>query len=281
MRSKGAKTAWLMLAPLLTGVVVFFAVPFVILVRYSFIFGERYVGLENYRNVISSATFRLAFWNTCKFVFIGVILNLILSFTLAALLKRRFPGARLIRSAYILPMFLPVAAIVTVVALFFGEGGLANWILNSLGILPVDWIRSGFAFPLVLGLYVFKSFGYSVVLILAGMQMIPQSYYEVASIEGAGVLWKVFHITIPLLTPTLFFAFLIAMLNCFRSFRDVFILGGNHPHESIYMLPHFINNNIQNLNYPRLAVASVITLAAISLVILVVYRFEKSTEEWL
>ena len=268
-----------MLTPLFIGILVFFAAPFVILIRYSLTFGGNFTGLDNFRGLVSSAAFRLAFGNTVKFAAFGVILNMTLSLLIALALRRRFFGARLFRSVILLPMFLPVALIVTVVTVFFDGGGIVNTLLGVLGIQSIDWLGSKAAFSLMLGLHIFKSFGYSVVLLLAGLQTIPRSYYESAEIEGAGGLWKTCYITIPLLTPTLFFTFLIALMNCFRSFRDVFILGGDHPDDSIYMLPHFINNNIQNLNYPRTAAASVITLAAVALVIIIIYRVELIVEK--
>jgi multiple sugar transport system permease protein len=134
-----------------------------------------------------------------------------------------------------------------------------------------DWLHSPSAFGLVLGIYILKSFGYNVILILAGLNMIPKDLYELADMEGAGPMQKVLHITLPLLTPTLFFVFVISVMNCFKSFREVFILGGDHPHPSIYMISHFINNNIENLNYQRLAVASVIIVAAIALISAAIY----------
>ena len=279
MHNFRAKTAWLMLAPVFAGILVFFVVPFIIMIRNSFMFAGRNVGFKNYTDILASASFRLALGNTAKFVLIGVVLNMTLSFMAALALRRKFASVRLFRSVILFPMFLPVAAVVTIVGVFFDGGGLVNWLLNALGAPAVNWLSSGSAFYVVLGLYIFKSFGYSVVLMLAGMQMIPLTYYEIARIEGARELWSVFRITLPLLTPTLFFTFLVAMMNCFRSFRDVFVIGGNHPHDSIYMLPHFINNNIQNLNYPRLAVASILTLAAISVVTLLAYRGELVMEK--
>ena len=279
MFRNNAKTAWLLLAPLLAGILVFFVIPFIIMIRYSFTFGGAFVGFGNYRDILSSKAFLLAFGNTAKFSLLGVILNMTLSFLLALCLRNKFAGSRLSQSVILFPMLLPVAVIVAVVTTLFGNGGLVNRLLDSLGVPIVDWLDSGAAFYLMLGLYLFKSFGYSVILLLAGMRSIPVPYYEIARIEGASRPRMVFRITLPLLAPSLFFTFLIALMNCYRSFRDVFVLGGNHPHDSIYMLPHFFNNSIQNLNYPRLAVASVITLAATSLIIIVAYKCELALEK--
>jgi multiple sugar transport system permease protein len=176
-------------------------------------------------------------------------------------------------------MFLPVAAVVTIITLFFSDAGLVNAALASLGIPARQWLSTGAAFPLALGLYILKSVGYNVILFLSGLNMIPRELYETAELEGAGAVNQTLHITLPLIVPTVFFVFIISVMNCFRSFREVFILGGDHPHSSICMLPHFINNNMKNLNYQRLAVASVLVVAVIAVVAGALYWGETRLEE--
>jgi multiple sugar transport system permease protein len=282
MRLHRAKTAALLLSPLMAGIIVFFMIPFVILVYYSLTFGvggAEFVGFSNYIDMLQSQSFKLAFGNTVRFLLLGVCVNMILSFVLASMLQERFVGAKLFRSVILFPMFLPVAAVVTVVLLFFSDTGIVNDILQKLGLPVKDWIRSSSAFGLVLGLSIFKNIGYNVILVLAGLNMIPKDLYELADMEGAGPMQKVFHITLPMLTPTLFFVFIISIMNCFKSFREIFILGGEHPDSSIYMLPHFINNNIKNLNYQRLAVASVLIVFTIVLFTAFIYWGETKLEE--
>ncbi len=282
MRTHRARTVAGLLSPLMVGIIIFFVIPFIILIYYSLTFGvggAEFVGADNYIKVFQSASFRSAFLNTAKFLLLGVSINMILSFIIALVLQERFVGAKLFRSVILFPMFLPVAAVVTVFLLFFSDTGLANAALIQLGLPVKEWMQSDSAFTLVLGLYILKNIGYNVILILAGLNMIPKDLYELADMEGAGPLQKCFHITLPLLTPTLFFVFIISVMNCFRSFKEIFILGGDHPYDSIYMLPHFMNNNIQNLNYPRLAVASVLIVLAIALLTALIYRGEMKREE--
>ncbi|MDR1299225.1 MAG: sugar ABC transporter permease [Oscillospiraceae bacterium] len=280
MQKRGLTAAGL-LAPLMIGIAVFFFVPFVILLVRSFLFGVglgQFVGLSNYISVMGNEMFALAFANTGKFLVIGVTLNMALSFLLALVLQKRFAGSKLFRSVILFPMFLPVAAIVTVFTIFFSDAGLVNGALVSLSLPVREWLSGGSAFSLVLGLYILKSIGYNIVLFLSGLNMIPRELYETAEIEGAGAVNKVLHITIPLIAPTTFFVFIISVMNCFKSFREVFVLGGDHPHSSVYMLPHFINNNMQNLNYQRLAVASVITVAVVAVAVWLLYRGEGRLE---
>ena len=99
--------------------------------------------------------------------------------------------------------------------------------------------------------------------------MIPQGLFDTASIEGANGWQKLRYVTLPLLKPSLMFSAVIGMINSFKSYREAFLLSGKHPHESIYMLQHFLNNNFENLNYARLAVASVLT--ALPMIVVAVF----------
>ena len=116
-------------------------------------------------------------------------------------------------------------------------------------------------------LYLWKSTGYAVVLLLAGLIAIPPDHYAVAQVEGAN-WWKAFrYITMPQMWYALFIAFVFSLINAFKCFREIFLVGGEHPHPSVYMLQHFINNSFENLNYQRLSVASVLLFLVLTLVL--------------
>ena len=111
------------------------------------------------------------------------------------------------------------------------------------------------------------STGYAVVLLLAGLMAIPPDHYAVAQVEGAG-RWQAFrYITMPQMWYALFIAFVFSLINAFKCFREIFLVGGEHPHPSVYMLQHFINNSFENLNYQRLSVASVLLFLVLTLVL--------------
>ena len=282
MKKHNRLTVLGLLAPMTVGIAVFFFVPFIILIRYTVtetVGGTEFVGLDNYIAIMKSNAFKTAFLNTGKFLVIGVVLIMVLSFLLALMLQKKFMGSKLLRSVILFPMFLPVAAVVTIVMVFFSDGGLVNSALSALNIPVKQWLNGPAAFPLVMGIYILKNIGFNVILFLAGLNMIPKELYEAAEIEGAGAVRRVLDITLPLISPTAFFVFIISVMNCFKSFREVFILGGEYPDKSIYMLPHFINNNIKNLNYQRLAVASVIVFLIIAIITGVFYWFESRREE--
>lgn len=263
-------TAWLLAAPVLAGALVFFAAPFALSLWYSVTFGvggAKFVGLANYLDVFSSSAFRLAAGNTLRFLGIGVPSILVLSFVLALLIQRRFSGSQLFRSVLLFPMTVPVAGVVMVVQVFFGAGGVVNrWLAGR-----QDWMDSPVAFWILLGLYIWRNCGYNVILLLAGLNMIPGELYQSAAIEGAGGMQKFVRITLPLMWPSLFFTFVISVTNSFKSYREAFLLGGNHPHDSIYLLQHFLNNNFENLNYQRLSVAATLLFALVFALVGILY----------
>ena len=100
--------------------------------------------------------------------------------------------------------------------------------------------------------------GVATVILLAGLDTIPGELYESAGMDGAGRWARLTKITLPLLWPEILVVTLLSTLNSFKNFREAYVLGGDHPHESIYMLQHFMNNNFENMNFPRLSVAAVV-----------------------
>ena len=275
-----------MFSPILFGTMVFFALPFVLVVFYSFGIGRQFsfVGLENYKKVLNSEAFQLAARNTVKFLILGVPMLLVLALGIALLLKQKFPMqirrnnrikspkkstfmqmqltpkiAPQFVTTLVLPLVLPIASIVMFV----------EWIV------PQSVLESENAFWVLLALYLWKNCGYITILLLAGLSMIPQGLYDTAAIEGANGWQKLWYVTLPLLKPSLVFSAVIGIIQNFKSYREAFLLSGRHPNESIYLLQHFLNNNFENLNYTRLAVASVLTALPIVLIMIVVLLLKK------
>ena len=262
---------------MLAGLAVFFAVPFAITLWYSVTFGvggASFVGLSNYAKVFRSSAFRLAAANTLRFLLVGVPLIMVLGFAIALLLQRKFAGTKLFRSVLLFPMVLPVASVVMVVDVFFAQYGIVNGWLENLGLPLTDWMNSPRAFWVLIGLYVWKNCGYNVILMLAGLNMIPTELYQTADIEGASGWQKFTRITLPMVWPSLFFVFVMSVINSFKSYREAFLLGGKHPHDSIYLLQHFLNNNFENLNYQRLSVAAVMLFAIIFALVALFYALQ-------
>lgn len=280
-RRKKLAGMWLA-APALLGTCLFFLLPFAICVRYSFTFGVGgafFVGFRNYKDVFSSYAFQLAAANTLRFLAVGVTLNTALSFFTALLIKKGLAGSRLFRYILLLPLVLPIASVVMVVQVFFANAGILNHWLVSIGVPIAQWLEGPNVFYVLLGLYLWKSFGYSVVLLLSGLNVIPEEYYQTAAIEGAGSIQKLVSITLPMMVPHLFLTVVMGIVNAFKSYREAFLIGGKHPHDSIYMVQHFLNNNFENLNYQKLSVASIMLFLVLLVILCGLYIFQNRYRE--
>ena len=272
-----AREGMILVAPLLLGGMIFNAIPFGMVIRYSITRGagntHRFVGIQNYRNILENEIFQLAFGNTLKFLAIALPLVLVVAYAIALMLKSRVKKLKVLKSVLLLPYIMPIVGIVQVVELLFADTGLLTRLLLSMN-LPVEaWLHSEYAFWVVTGLYLWKNTGYAVILLLSGLITISDDLYAATDLDG-GTKWQQFwYITVPQMWYSVFFTVVFSLINAFKSFREIFLIGGVRPHKSIYMLQHFINNSFENLNYTKLAVASVLLLLVLASVFTISYRW--------
>ena len=274
--------AYLLIAPLMAGCLLFYIIPFVLILRHSFLRGSgqsaEFLGLDNYIEVIGSEAFALAFGNSMKFLAVGLPLIILLSYLIALLLQHQVDRHKLLKSVFLFPYIMPVAGTVLLINLLFSEAGLANGLLSALGLPVQQWLRGANAFWVMILLYLWKSTGYSAILLLAGLVTIPGEQYESADLDGASGWQKFCYITTPQMWYSVFFAAIFAVINAFKCFREIFLIGGEHPVDELYMLQHFINNTFSNLNYSKVAVASVLLLIIIVVFFGVFYAFVNRKE---
>lgn len=271
------RRGFLLALPVFIGVAIFFAAPFCITLWYSLTFGVgigKFVGLQNYIDVFKSSAFQLAAKNTLRFISIGIPLIILISFILALMLHLKFSGTKLFRTILLFPMIVPIASLVMVTQIFFAQNGIINTALYTMGMPISDWLNSPSAFGILLVLYIWKNCGYNIILILAALNMISVELYQSADIEGATSFQKLRFITLPLIYPSMFFVVVISIINSFKSYREAFLLGGKYPHDSIYGLQHFLNNNFENLNYQRLSVAAIMLFSVIFAVVALMYYLQ-------
>lgn len=270
--------AWLSLGPSLLGFSLFYLLPFVTGFYYSLVdspINGTFVGLHNYGALLKNPSFLSALANTAKFTLIGVPLNMILSLGVALLLNQKLQGRNLFRTIMITPLVVPVASVVLVWQAFFDLNGVLNFLIHALGYPPVDWMKTSWSRIVVLVVYLWKNIGYSIILFLAGLQNIPAEYYEAARIDGASRRQEFFRITLVYLTPTTFFVFVISIINSFKVFRETYLISGEYPHNSIYMLQHYMNNMFMALDYQKLTSAAFIMAAFIVAVVLLLFIVER------
>jgi len=265
MRTKDSIAGFLFCLPAIAGMAVFFVIPFCITLRMSVsenMGSSAFVGLKNYADVFASSAFRLAAENTFRFFGAALPCIFFLSLGIALLLFRNLKKFDFFRTVFVFPLVLPVSSVVLFFQIVFGDLGILNRFLENIGTPAQDWMGEH-AFVVLLILYLWKNTGYNVVLFLAALNSIPKEYYEAADIDGAGGFTKVTRLTLPLIAPHTRFILVISIVNLFKSFREAYILFGDHPDRSIYMIQHFINNNFINLNYIRLSVGAVLVFLVI------------------
>ncbi len=205
-------------------------------------------------------------------------LNLIIPLLIAIAVKSIGEQGQIFRLAYISPLVVPVASVAIFWSILFAPGGTMNHILGILGVPTTDFLHSGWAIFVVALIYLWKNLGYMMVLYLAGLSEIPTSYYESASMDGAGGFQKFYEITIPCLWPTIFFVLVLSIVNCFKVFRDMYLITGAYPDQSVYMLQHYMNNMFQAADYSRLTSAAFLITLIIVISLFAMFRLNRSMQ---
>lgn len=273
-----AAAAWLFLAPSGIGFALFYLIPFVIGVYYSFMNNpveSRFVGFANYRELLSSDSFRKAASNTLYFTGISVPAIVGLSLCIAMLLNRNLLVRNALRTAYVLPLVVPVASIVLIWQLLLDWNGSLNAWVDIFGFDRVDWMKTEAARYVVIVVYLWKNIGYNIILFMAGLQQIPKDYYETAQMDGAGRFRQFGNITLVFLTPTLFFVVIMSVVNSFKVFRETYLITGDYPHDSIYMLQHYMNNMFISMDIQKLTAAATMMTVCFLLGVLGLFAVER------
>lgn len=270
---------WLLLAPSLLGVGIFTLIPFADVFRRSFqkAVGTGFVGLENYRTVIENQAFRLAAGNTGKFLLICLPMLLCLSLFVALLLERLGRKGNLLKSGFLLPMAVPAASVVLFWQLFFEREGILNHLLENFHIQGPDYMNSPAAFGVLVTVYIWKNLGYDMILWLSGLLGIPESLYEAARIDGAGEVQCFWFITRPLLVQTAFLTGTLSLVNAFKVFREAWMIAGNYPHDSIYMLQNLFNNWFLKLDMQKMTAGAVMLAGVLGIFLILC---QKAEERW-
>jgi len=268
------------LGPSFLGVLLFFILPFGVVVYYSLIKGpldHSFVGLENYENVWNNGAFQLAVENTVTFTGLVVPLAVVLSLLLALVLECRIPLKSQFRTFFLSPMVVPVASIILVWQVLFHQNGAVNEFLAVFGADKIDWLKSDYCMLVVILLFLWKNLGYFMILFMAALNNIPKTLLEVADVEGASAAHKFFKIKLRYLSPTVLFVTILSIINSFKVFREIYLLTGDYPYTGLYMLQHFMNNMFgKYLDYQRLSAAAV--LMALAMIVLIALLF--AAENW-
>lgn len=263
------RTRWFIL-PSFLGVAVFFLLPFFVVFYYSLIDNPvtaNFVGLDNFFALLKNIAFRRAASNTAMFSAIAVPLAVVLPLLFAILLMQKLPLKSFFRTVLISPYMVPIASVVLIWEVLFHYNGMVNEWIMALGGEAIDWFKSDYSQITIVLLYLWKNIGYNMILFMAALAGIPRDIIEAAQLDGAGALRTFFRIKLPYLSSTILFVTILSLINSFKVFREVYLLTGEYPYDSLYMLQHFMNNTFVSLDYQKLSSAAI--LMAIVMVIII------------
>lgn len=239
--------AYLFLSPALVLLIIFSFIPILSAFAVSFckwkILGAPvFVGLQNYISIFNDPIFYVALKNTAYYSIVTVPLGLILAMGSALLLNQQIRFRAFFRGVIFFPVTISMVVIVFIWGWMFSEHyGIINTVLESLSISPRNWLDNPkTSMPIIMLMSVWKGFGYGMIIYLAALQNIPESYYEAATIDGANRLQKFLHITLPLLNPTTLFVLVVAFIGSFQVFDQVYILTQGGPGYSTTVLVSYI-----------------------------------------
>lgn len=260
LHQRQSLAGWLFCLPIAVGLLLLDGIPLCMALYRSFMQGMTgaFVGLSNYIELFSNAAFRLAIRNTGLFWLLMFPLDLLLGLLLALLCNQA-------NSNWLYPLLIFPALV---------PAGCTAAVLNE-WLPPVSGVYGA---AVLAGVYLWKRVGCTAVILAAAFHKIPREIREAAMLAGANCRQMLLYIQLPLLRPAMGVCLLTAFLDSFKLFRESYLLAGSHPDHALYGVPHFLYNNFTNMNYPRLAAASVMLVLTILDAALLVWLLVKRKE---
>ena len=290
LRRKNALIGYTFILPNFLGFAIFILIPVVFtlilsVMKWDGFTAMQFVGLDNFKNIFTDYRFSSAFWKTILYVVFAVVLTLLASLGLACALNKKIRGRDAFRAAIFFPYVASMIAIGAVWKQLFEQNyGPINHFLRTIGISnPPGWFAStDWAIWGVIIVSVWKFMGYYMLIYLAGLQDIPAQLYEAATLDGATGPQRFFKITLPMLTPSTFFVFIMLTINSFKSFDLIFALTEGGPGISTTLLANYIyDQTFKYWNYGSSAAASVVLFVIVLAVTVVQFRGEKKFTDYL
>jgi multiple sugar transport system permease protein len=276
--------AALFLMPALAGFVVFVALP--VLAAFAIAFFQwdmvgtpRFIGLRNFQQLLGDRVFAAALWNTAYYTVSVVVLSVSLGLLSAVLVSNAIVGIGVARVLLAMPYVTVTVAMAIVWRwIYQPDIGLINSLLSLIGVAGPNWLASRvWAMPALIIMGVWKSFGYNMILFIAGMQAIPTSVYEAAAIDGASATGRFAYVTVPLLSPVLFFVSVISIISSFEVFDSALVMTGGGPGTSTTTLVLYIYH--AGFEAFHFGYASAVALALFA-VVLTVTLLQLAVQRW-
>lgn len=283
MRIRETIAGYLFLLPNFFGFLAFSFIPIIIsflltFTRWNLASSPQFIGVKNYTSLLTDELFWKYLWNTFYYAGLTVPLIIIIGFLLAYLLNRKIRGVIFFRTVYFLPSVTLIVAVAVIWSwLYNADFGLINFVLGKLGIQGPNWLQSKtWAMPAIIIMGVWKGSGYSMLIYLAGLQSIPEEYYEASEIDGAGWWQQIRHITIPLIFPTTFFILVTSTIGAIQGFDQFYVMTRGGPAGATTTLVYYIfQNAFEWFNMGYAATAAAILFVIIMIITLLQWRFAK------
>ena len=281
---KNAATAYLFLLPNLIGFLIFTLIPILCSMVLSVMEWDSsnpmvFVGLNNFKRLLSDDTFKISLWNTVYYSVFTVPLTMAAALGLAMILNQKLKGINIFRTIFFFPHVASLVAIAVVWNLLFHPTlGPINNFLRALGMEnPPGWTASvQWAMPVVIIVSIWKSMGYYMILYLSGLQAIPRELYEAAKVDGAGSFQRFKSITLPMLTPTTFFVSIMLTIACFKVFDLVSVMTGGGPGRATNVLVYNIYNTaFVNYEFGYASAISMVLFLIVLTITIIQFRAEK------
>jgi len=279
---------WGMIAPTMIGLLVLNIIPIFQTLYLSFFksgaFGKGniFVGLDNYKTLLGDAQVWHALRNTLVYAGLVVPITIVIAMLIAVLLNGRLKGKGIYRTIYFIPMVAAPAAVTMMWKwLYNHQFGLINHLLGNLGISKVNWIDDPkVAMISIVIIGVWSTIGYSMVLLLAGLQEIPRDYYEAAQIDGASPVKQFFKITLPLVSPTLFFVLVTSIITAMQVFDVIYMMIDvkSPSYESTVSLVYLFYNN--SFKYSNKGYGSAIVILLLLIIMIITVIQTKLQKKW-
>ncbi len=243
--------AWSFLTPNLVGFVVFVVGPVVAsfvlsFTQYDLIRPPKFIGLDNYATLLfHDPLMWQSLGNTLYYSVLTIPSGIVIALALALALNQGLRGTIVYRTLYFLPVVTSAIAISFVWKwLYNPDFGLLNWLLSLVNITGPDWLNDpAWAMPSIAAAAVWKSLGYTMVILLAGLQGVPQHLYEAAKIDGASAWERFRHVTLPLISPSLFFVTVISVIGSFQVFDQVYVMTQGGPGHATLVYNYYLYQN--------------------------------------
>ncbi|MCR8633183.1 carbohydrate ABC transporter permease [Paenibacillus radicis (ex Xue et al. 2023)] len=280
------RIGYVLIAPFYFFLLVFVLIPILVNLYLSFtnydLSNADWVGLKNYRILLSDQFFHIALKNTFVYTILTLLFCMVIGLMLALVLNRKLIGLSFLRTGFFMPHITSMVA-VSMIWLWIYEPshGLANSFLDVLGIKKIEWLyNENWAMPAVIFMSIWKLVGYNMVIYLAGLQSIPKDLYEASSVDGAGPKIQFFKVTLPMLTPVTFFLFITGLIHNFNAFEQIQILTHGGPMNSTTTLVHQIYNRaFTEFQMGYAAALSMILLFIIAFITLANFKYGSQTHE--